>query len=192
MASGDALRIGRVMRAHGLKGELEVRLDWPDSRSLLEAKRLLLSLTDGVTQSRSIAGTRQTSKGILVRVEGVADRDAAEALAGATVSVLRSDLPPLEQGEYYLCDLVGLHVSGPAGAVGRVIEIQMYPSVDAIVIEAPSGERFEQPLLGEWLERVDVAGAGILLSSLDGLLEVPPPASGATAAANPSRAPREG
>src|SRR3954467_3081053 len=111
MASGDALRIGRVMRAHGLKGELEVRLDWPDSRALLQANRLLLSLADGAVQSRSIAGTRQTSKGILVRVEGVADRNAAEALAGATVSVLRSDLPALEQGEYYLCDLVGLDVS---------------------------------------------------------------------------------
>jgi 16S rRNA processing protein RimM len=128
----------------------------------------------------------------LVRVEGVADRDAAEALAGATVSVLRSDLPPLAEGEYYLCDLVGLDVSGPAGAVGRVIEIQMYPSVDAIVIEGPSGERFEQPLLDQWLERVDVAGGGIQLSSLDGLLEVPPPASGAAPVANSSRAPREG
>jgi 16S rRNA processing protein RimM len=192
MTSGDALRIGRVVRAHGLKGELEVRLDWPDSRALLQAKRLLLSLASGATQSRSIAGTRQTSKGILVRVEGVTDRDAAETLAGATVSVLRSDLPPLAKGEYYLCDLVGLDVCGPTGAVGRVIEIQMYPSVDAIVIEGPSGERFEQPLLGEWLERVDVAGGAILLSSLDGLLEVAPPASGAAPAANPSRAPREG
>ncbi|MEO8182216.1 MAG: ribosome maturation factor RimM [Deltaproteobacteria bacterium] len=190
MGSDDALRIGRVTRAHGLKGELEVRLDWPDSRSLLDAPRLLLSLADGVTQSHAIAGKRQTPKGILVRLEGVGDRDAADALSGATVSVLRTDLPPLQEGEYYLCDLVGLGVSGPAGTVGRVIEIQMYPSVDAIVIEGPNGERFEQPLLAEWLERVDVPGGRVVLRSLDGLFEVPGSPSTAPQA-KPSDAARE-
>lgn len=170
------LRIGRLTRAHGLKGDLEVRLDWPDSRALLDAERVLLSRPDGGSESRAIASARQTGKGILLRLEGVGDRDAAEALCGSTVSVRREDLPPLEEGEYYLCDLVGLDVSGPAGALGRVLEIQMYPSVDAIVIEAPEGARYEQPLLPEWLERVDVPGRSIVLRSLDGLLEVPSPA----------------
>jgi 16S rRNA processing protein RimM len=172
-ATGAPLRIGRLARAHGLKGELEVRLDWPDSRALLEAQRVLLSRPDGESASYVIASTRSTGKGILLRLEGVADRDAAEALCGSTVSVRRADLPPLEAGEYYLCDLVGLEVSGPSGPLGRVLEVQLYPSVDAIVIEAPDGARYEQPLIAEWLERVDVAGGGIVLRSLDGLLEVP-------------------
>ncbi len=170
---GDSLRIGRVARAHGLRGELEIRLDWSNSRALLDAERLILGLPDGRSELRTIAGTRQTPKGVLIRLEGVDDRDAAEARSGASVSVLRGDLPPLEAGEYYLCDLVGLAVSGPEGPLGRVIEIQMYPSVDAIVIEAPGGGRFEQPLLAEWLERVDVAGGVVTLRTLDGLLELP-------------------
>jgi len=183
---GAPLRIGRLARAHGLKGELEVRLDWPDSRALLEAKRVLLSRPDGDSAAYVIASTRSTGKGILLRLEGVGDRDAAEALCGSTVSVGRADLPPLEEGEYYLCDLVGLEVSGPSGPFGRVLEIQMYPSVDAIVIEAPDGARYEQPLLAEWLERVDVPGGGIVLRSLDGLLEVPgPPRTEAGAAGAP-------
>jgi 16S rRNA processing protein RimM len=156
-----------------LKGELEVRLDWSDSRALLEARRVVLTRPDGGTEAHVIAGTRSTGKGVLLRLEGIADRNAAEALCGSTVSVSRAELPPLQEGEYYLCDLVGLPVSGPDGPLGRVLEIQMYPSVDAIVIEAPDGARFEQPLIAEWLERVDVAGGGILLRSLDGLLEVP-------------------
>jgi len=176
---GQPLRIGRVSRPHGLKGELGIRLDWPDSRALLEAKSVVLSFPDGRTASHAIAGTRQTPKGVLVRFEGVGDRDAAEALSGAAVSVLRSDLPPLEDGEYYLCDLVGLTVTSPAGPVGRVIEVQMYPSVDAIVIETPGAERLELPLLAEWLEHVDVPAGSITLRSLDGLLEVSRPASAA-------------
>src|SRR4051812_14718826 len=88
---GAPLRIGRLARAHGLKGELEVRLDWPDSRALLEAERVLLSPPDGDSESYVIASTRSTGKGILLRLEGVEDRDAAEALCGSTVSVRRSD-----------------------------------------------------------------------------------------------------
>jgi 16S rRNA processing protein RimM len=172
-----------------LKGELEVRLDWSDSRALLEAERVLLSRPEGDGESYVIASTRATGKGILLRLEGVEDRDAAEALCGSTVSVERADLPPLEEGEYYLCDLVGLQVSGPAGPLGSVIEIQVYPSVDAIVIEAPSGERYEQPLLAEWLARVDVAGDGIVLNSLDGLLEVPSPSRADAGAAGPAPEP---
>src|SRR4051812_8185256 len=94
------LRIGRVTRAHGLKGELEVRLDWPDSRALLEAERVQLSRPDASSESYVIASTRSTGKGILLRLEGVGDRDAAEALCGSTVSVWRTELPPLEEGEY--------------------------------------------------------------------------------------------
>ena len=169
----DLLRIGRVARAHGLKGELEIRLDWADSRALLEAERVLLALPDGKSALRALSGTRQTHKGVLLRVEGITDRTTADEWAGATVSVLRSELPPLQDGEYYLCDLEGLQVTGPEGVVGRVIGVQMYPSVDAIEIEAASGERFEQPLLPQWLERVDVAAGVVALSSLDGLLEVP-------------------
>jgi 16S rRNA processing protein RimM len=156
-----------------LRGELEVRLDWSDSSALFDAERVLLSLPDGRSELRPVAGTRQTHKGVLLRVEGVGDRTAADEWGGATVSVLRSELPPLTEGEYYLCDLQGLQVTGPAGVLGRIVDVQMYPSVDAIVIEAPSGDRFEQPLLPHWLSKVDVAAGIVALSSLDGLLEVP-------------------
>ncbi len=169
----ELLRVGRVTRAHGLKGELEVRLDWADSNALLEAERVFLAVPGGKSELRGLAGARQTPKGVLIRVQGVADRTAADEWAGATLSVLRNELPPLAEGEYYLCDLQGLEVLGPDGALGRVVEVQMYPSVDAIVIEAPSGERFEQPLLPHWLSKVDVAAGTVVLSSLDGLLEQP-------------------
>jgi ribosomal 30S subunit maturation factor RimM len=89
------------------------------------------------------------------------------------VRVRRELLPQLGAGEYYLCDLIGADVDSPEGPVGRVVEVQMYPSVDAIVIEAADGSRFEQPLLDEWLGRVDVAARRVSLSSRDGLIEAP-------------------
>jgi 16S rRNA processing protein RimM len=169
----DTIRIGRVTKAHGLTGELEVRPDWPDSRGLLDAREVVLEAADGRRESFVVTRQRPTPKGILILLKGIADRTAAESRRGNTVSVPRGALPSLAEGEYYLCDLVGLEVFCEGGAVGRVVEVQMYPSVDAIVIETPAGDRAEQPLLDEWVEQVDLKSARILLRSLDGLIEVP-------------------
>jgi 16S rRNA processing protein RimM len=167
------IRIGRVTRAHGVTGELEVRPDWEHSRSLLEARELVLEALSGELEAHAVRSARQTPKGILVSLAGITDRDAAEARRGNAVRVSRDLLPKLAEGEYYLCDLVGASVAGPSGHVGVVAEIQLYPSVDSIVIEAPDGTRFEQPLLDEWIERVDVAQRQVTLLSMDGLIEEP-------------------
>lgn len=167
----ERLRVGRVARAHGLKGELEVRLDWEDGESLLDASEVELEAADGRRSAHGVQRARATPKGVLVQLEGISDRTAAEARLGTVVYIARAELPELEEGEYYLADLVGVAVSGPDGFRGRVVEVQMYPSVDAIVIETPQGERFEQPLIDEWIERVDVAGEGVVLRSEGGLIE---------------------
>jgi len=169
----ESIRIGRVVKAHGLTGELEIRPDWPGSRGLLDAPEVVLEAADGQCEVLSVIRRRQTPKGVLLLLEGISDRDAAEARRGQTVSVPRGSLPELEEGEYYLCDLVGLRVVSAEGLVGDVVEVQMYPSVDAIVILTPSGNRVEQPLLDQWLEEVDVAAGQITLASRDGLIEIP-------------------
>jgi 16S rRNA processing protein RimM len=150
-----------------------VRPDWVDSDSLLSAKQLIAESADGTRRTLKVVRARRTPKGILVLLEGIADRTAAEALKGQHVGVSRAALPRLKEGEYYLCDLVGLDVLGPSGAVGRVVGVEMYPSVDAAVIETDAGELLEQPLLEEWIEEVNVLARRLVLSSLDGLIEVP-------------------
>jgi 16S rRNA processing protein RimM len=172
---GDTIRIGRVVKAHGLTGELEIRPDWPESTGLLEASQVVLEGADGERETHVVTRSRQTPKGVLMLLAGITDRTAAEARRGYTVNVPRTALPSLEEGEYYLCDLVGLEVLGGEGSLGRVVEVQMYPSVDAIVIESVTGERSEQPLLDEWVDEVDLKSGRILLKSLGGLIEVPRP-----------------
>lgn len=165
--------MGRVTRAHGVSGELEVRPDWEHSRGLLAASEVVLESESGGLETHRVSACRQTPKGLLLRLEGIDDRDAAEARTGNVVRVARDVLPKLKDGEYYLCDLVGVRVVSAEGPIGEVVEVQMYPSVDAVVIEAPDGERFEQPLIDEWIARVDVPAGEILLTSRDGLIEAP-------------------
>jgi 16S rRNA processing protein RimM len=170
---GSTIRIGRITRAHGVSGELEVRPDWEHSRGLLEAREVLLESDSGERESRAVRSSRQTPKGVLLSLEGIVDRDQAEARRGFAVHVRREVLPALADGEYYLCDLIGATVECHDGPVGQVVEVQMYPSVDAIVIESADGARFEQPLLDEWIARVEVRARRVDLVSRDGLIEVP-------------------
>jgi 16S rRNA processing protein RimM len=177
----DTIRIGRITRAHGVSGELEVRPDWEHSRSLLDAREVVLESESGVRESHVVRASRQTPKGVLLSLADIADRDAAEARRGCTVLVRREALPSLAEGEYYLCDLIGSTVECPEGILGRVVEVQMYPSVDALVIEAEDGTRVEQPLLDEWIARVELGSRRILLVSREGLIESPQPRSSARA-----------
>jgi 16S rRNA processing protein RimM len=172
-AHGDLILIGRVARAHGLRGELRVELHFASSDALSQVDELWLS--EGPEQPEkaarhAIESARAVPKAYLVKLESVSDRNAAEALRGRSVWVARAALPA-DDSEYYLVDLIGAKVVGPEGELGTVIEIATHPSVDALVIRTPDGRTLEQPLIDDWVKRVLVAEKLVELSTLDGLLE---------------------
>jgi 16S rRNA processing protein RimM len=85
---------------------------------------------------------RAASSGAVVRIEGVSDRSAAEALRGSLVEVDRSSLPPLEEGEYYHSDLIGLPCFDKDGReLGQVTAVENYGAGDLLEIEGPDGKR---------------------------------------------------
>ena len=129
--------LAAVAGAHGVKGEVRLKLfsDSVDSLSVHQslyvggALRRLLFVRDG-------------GKTAVARFEGVADRSAAEALRGSLVEVDRSALPPLEEGEYYHSDLVGLSaIDRDGNAVGEVVAVENYGAGDLLEIEIESGRR---------------------------------------------------
>ena len=164
-----ALEVGRVSKAHGITGELRIVPHWESSDALERVSELWLTLKDQ-RAVYDVERARAVPRAYLVKLRGVDDRNAAEALHGATVSVPRSVMPPLEPGEYYLIELVGAKVIGPEGEVGEVSAVVSHPTVDVIVVRLPDGKSAEQPLSEPWLSSVDVNARQVILSSLDGLM----------------------
>ena len=165
------IEIGRVIKPHGLTGEVKVRLHWRESQALFDAESLRVCRYGAADVELTIDAVRATPEGPILKLAGIDDRDAAEALRGARLHVSRGGLPPLEPGEYYLSDLIGWAVLGPDGAIGEVLEVVTHPSVDSIVIRLADGSTAEQPMVEQWIDHVDVDARRIVLRTTDALIE---------------------
>lgn len=129
-----------VVGAHGVGGEVRLKVFADD----LSAHR---SFNSG---SLTLTSVRGGSNGTVARFAEVPDRTAAEALRGTQLTVPRSALPPLEEGEYYHADLLGLAVVSTAGEpVGTLVAVDNFGAGDVLEIERPTGKRFMVPMRPE-------------------------------------------
>lgn len=134
-AAGKRIALAAVAGAHGVKGE--VRLKLFGSFDGLAAQ----SQVHIAGREYSLERLRPAGKGAIANLAGVADRGAAEALRGALVEVDRSSLPPLEEGEYYHADLVGLPCVDCGGlSVGTVTAVENYGAGDLLEVKRESGK----------------------------------------------------
>jgi 16S rRNA processing protein RimM len=163
LSAEKRVRIGRVARAHGIRGEVAVVPDEPGSTTLLSLKQVWLGRSGSALELRAVRSARMMSGATLVQFEGSDDRTAAEAMRGLEVLVERGWLPELEPGEYYAADLVGLNVRNERGEkLGTVAGIYDAGAVPVLEID---GERSLQvPLAEAFVKRIDLAAAEIVIA----------------------------
>ena len=138
MTDERRILLGRVLGAFGVRGEVKLQSFTDPVSTLMRYQPWILS-HGGVEREISGARGRETNKGMVATLPGIEDRDAAQALAGADVYVLRSRLPAPKPGEYYWVDLEGLEVVNREGVpLGRVSHLFETGSNQVIVVE---GER---------------------------------------------------
>lgn len=164
------LRVGRVGSPHGLVGRVKVRLAFSGSDSLNEVDRVWLVSDEGTEREFGVREVRGERAQMLLWLEGIENRDAAQNLVGSHIEVARGELEALEAGEYYLADLVGAAVFGPDGKVGEVVDVVVNPTIDSVRIRLEDGSLVEQPLTAPWVARIEADEARIELASLDGLI----------------------
>ena len=135
--SGARVALAAVAGAHGIKGEVRLKLFSDSVGSLARHPRLFVAGREMAVQS-----IKGTPKAAIARFEGIADRSAAEALRGSLVEIDRAALPPLEDGEFYHADVIGLPCVDEAGEpVGTVAAVENFGAGDLLEIEKPDGKR---------------------------------------------------
>ena len=131
-----------IIGAHGVGGEVRLKLFTDDLQAYP-------SLTVG-GRTLTLKSIRPGPNGAVARFAEIADRNAAEALRGTELTVPRSALPPLGEGEYYHADLIGLPcVSTEGELLGAVVAVDNFGAGDVIEIERPGGKRFMVPMNAE-------------------------------------------
>lgn len=170
--------VAEVARPHGIRGEIRLKLYNEGSELLTEiahgargraaAVPLKLRLPSGEEQPLVITSARSSNKALLVKFDGVVDCNGAEAMRGAVILVPRDAFPPLEEGEFYACDIEGARAMVGGEQVGIVTELHSYPTCDVLVVNR-NGTSIEVPLVDTYVASVDVAGGVIELVTIEGL-----------------------
>jgi 16S rRNA processing protein RimM len=130
------ITLAAIAGAHGVRGEVRLKLFADGAASIAAHKTVFIA-----GNQRQLASVKDNSKGAIARIIGVDDRTAAEALRGALIEVDRGALPPLEEGEFYHADLIGLPCVDAAGeALGEISAIENYGAGDIIEVRKPDGK----------------------------------------------------
>jgi 16S rRNA processing protein RimM len=168
------LVVGRVVKAHGITGEVvvEIRTDDPQDR-FAPGIALRGRAKDGSERRYTVDSAREHGGRLLVRLDGVADRDAADALRGTVFVVDSAELPPIEDpDEFYDHQLEGLRVVTTAGQkVGTVAEVLHTAAGELLAVRGEKGEVLV-PFVSAIVTSVSLADQTIEIDPPEGLLEI--------------------
>jgi 16S rRNA processing protein RimM len=141
LAADHPVTLAAIAGAHGVTGEVRLKLFGEGVAAL----KRYSAFNDG---KLTVVKIKDDGKGgAIARFAEVTDRNAAEALRSTLLTVPRSTLPPLAEGEYYHADLLGLPAVSDVGeALGTCVAIDNYGAGDVLEIERPDGKRFMVPM----------------------------------------------
>src|SRR5262245_9412862 len=167
--------LGRVIGAHGLRGEVRVRLFGETDNNLRAVPSIWLAREEGDPKAvearvRAVGSGRHGEARLAL--EGIGDREAAEALRGRLVQARVDQLGPLEAGEYYQYELVGCRVEDVEGRVLGVVQgIWETGGPDVLVVVDAERRELLIPAAREILREVDVTARRITVDAPPGLLD---------------------
>lgn len=157
---GERICLGVIGTAHGLDGAVLVRSFTADPADIASYG----PLHDAEGRMFELKVRRITPKGVIVKIEGVADRTAAEALKGTELFVDRSKLPGTDEDEYYYADLIGLTAEDRNGKrIGTVASLDNFGAGDIIEITRDDGRNEMWPFTKQVVVMVDMTGRRLVM-----------------------------
>jgi 16S rRNA processing protein RimM len=171
LAATKRIRVAKIGAAHGIRGEVRLFVDADDP---LAVRKLGALENETGSQRFKIAALREANGHLIVRFEGIADRNAAERLTNLELFVPRERLPKQEDANtFYQADLVGLRVESTDGAaLGTVAAIRNFGAGDLLeVAPVKGGDTFMIPFVERFVPTVDIKGERVVVDPPEGTVE---------------------
>ena len=163
----EKILIGKIVNAVGLRGEVKV-YNYSDSAEIYESTKAIY-VDDVLMPVRSV---RTQKNMVVLGLEGIDDRDAAERAKGSLIYVTEEDLPELPEGEYYVRDLIGMEAALEDGShLGRVTDVIQNTAQDIFEIETDDGRQVLVPKVDAFVLDIDPDLRRITLHLIEGMLD---------------------
>jgi 16S rRNA processing protein RimM len=164
----EYVTVGYIRRAHGIGGCVHVE-SLTDNPTRFEALSEVIVEVGGRRTLYRVERCSVASKGLLIKFKGVDDRSEAEKLKSGYLLVEAAKLPELEEGSYYLFDLIGMNVYTISGELlGEITDVQQYPANDVYIIEGEKGKLL-LPAIRDVVKKIDVQNKRMEVELLSGL-----------------------
>lgn len=164
----EKIKIGKIVNAVGLRGEVKV-YNYSDSSEIYETVESVYVGDDIVR----IDGVRLQKNMVILKLEGISDRDKAEAARGKEIFITEEDLPELPEGEYYIRDLIGITVKDDKGNVlGLISDVLQNTAQDIFEVENEDGKKILIPNVKEFVLKIDLSGREMHVKLIDGMLDL--------------------
>jgi 16S rRNA processing protein RimM len=163
------LECGRIINTHGIKGEVKID-SWCDSPEILaELDRVYFKENAAFVEKRVIRAYVH-KRFVIAAIEGISDIDTAESMKDTVIYASRDDVP-LDEGDYFIADLIGLPViDADSGKLyGKISEVFNNGATDIYTVNTESGERMI-PAVDEFIVSVDF-DEGVLVRPIEGMFD---------------------
>lgn len=163
--------VGRIVGAHGVRGEAKMEIFTDDPDHLLDLRRVYF---DDDPTPRRLSNVRFHARQALLTFPEISDRDTAEALRGTVIRISGSQTKPPEEGEFYHYQLIGLAVFDDGGApLGTLTEILEAGEVDTYVVRDDAGNEHLFPALKDVVLDINPAENRVVVRPLVWEAEMP-------------------
>lgn len=178
------LRVGVISSTHGIKGEVKVYPTTDEPKRFGTLKKVYLDYCKqgikGIKERKcimlEISNVRYFKQFVILKFKGIDDINDVEAYKGMDLYVTREDALPLEDGEYYICDLIGLQVIDDTGReVGVLTDVLQTGANDVYVVQANAefgSKELLFPVIDECILDVDMDKREVKVHIMEGLLEL--------------------
>jgi len=167
------LLLGEVLRPHGLRGELRLRILTEHPERIIQLERVYLGRDPNASNAKTyrVEHMRMNGDYGLLKLAGIDDRDRADTLRDLMVMVALEDAVPLEEGEFYLFQLIGVMVNTEDGeTLGTITDVLETGANDVYVLDSPTYGEVLIPVTDETILDTDIDAGLITVRLPDGLL----------------------
>lgn len=164
----EKIKIGKIVNAVGLKGEVKV-YNYSDSDEVYHRTPRIFA----EDKLLDIENIRMQKNMVILKLSGIDDRNAAEAAKGRDLYITEDDLPDLPEGQFYVRDLIGMTVVTVDGDnIGKVSDVIQNTAQDIFEVEKEDGNKVLIPNVDEFVLNIDAEERMIEVRLIDGLLDL--------------------